>query len=59
MKKREKREYKITACLSDEALKKLEELCKKLDRSKSWTICHLILTADGHQLLTTFGGDPQ
>jgi predicted transcriptional regulator len=53
------RTNKVTACLSDEALKKLEELCKKLDRSKSWTICHLILAADDRQLLKTFGGDPQ
>jgi hypothetical protein len=40
--KKAKKEYKITACLTEAELKTLERLCKKYDRTKSWVIGHLL-----------------
>jgi hypothetical protein len=55
--KAEKRKYKVTTCLTETEYKKLEKVCKKYDRTKSWVISHLILAANDDLFPEIFGGD--
>jgi predicted transcriptional regulator len=61
MEKGNARTNKVTALITDEASQKLTEICKRLDRSKSWVICHLILKAEieADLLPTTYGDGTQ
>ncbi|MDR2484596.1 MAG: hypothetical protein LBD55_04290 [Treponema sp.] len=53
--KKEKRRNVVSTIIPDESRKKLDDICKKLDRPKSWVIARLILEADVEKLQEPFG----
>jgi len=53
---KERRQNKVSTCVSDEAMRKLEEICREIDRPKSWVISRLILAANVDLLRGTYGG---
>lgn len=52
-----KKEYKVTACLTEVEYKNLEKISKQYERTKSWIICRLISVANADLSPKIFGDD--